>query len=74
MAQPQRHIERLLRECYRIEQHGHCHDGAEFVAIKDVETAIDKLKDAFGYEQSMKNERRKHGRKTRDKSGRRSGD
>lgn len=54
-----RHIQRLRRECSRIQEHGHCKDQAQFVAVSDVEIAVGKLEEAFGWQESMKNKKRK---------------
>ena len=56
---PANHIRRLLRECYRIQEHGHCTDVADFIRIKDVETAVQNLGDNFESKEMMKIERRK---------------
>jgi len=55
---PANHIRRLFRECYRIQQHGHCSDAADMVAIKDVEVAVAKLEENFENKKLI-NERRK---------------
>ena len=56
---PANHIRRLFRECYRIQEHGHCDDAADMVRIKDVETAVQNLGDNFESKEMMKIERRK---------------
>jgi len=55
---PGRHIKRLLRECYRIQGHGHCRDAADFVRVKDIETAVQDLADNFENQKLMENKRR----------------
>ena len=50
---PPGHIRRLRRECHRIQQHGHCETQAQFVAISDVEIAVDKLDKSFDWQATM---------------------
>lgn len=58
---PANHIKRLFRECYRIQRHGHCTDAADYVLVKDIETAVQSLSDNFENKEMMRNERRKSG-------------
>jgi len=47
MSSTTKHIERLFKECYDIQRHGHCRDGPSFVAINDIEIGINNLRKAF---------------------------
>jgi len=57
-VKPGRHIKRLLRECYRIQGHGHCRDAADFVRIGEIEKAVQDLAENFENKELMENKRR----------------
>jgi len=54
-----KHIKTIRRHCCQLQEHGHCKDQAQFVAVSDVEIAVGKLEDAFGWQNGMKNDKRK---------------
>jgi hypothetical protein len=54
MSSPQKHIERIRKECGRLQEEGHCSDGPRFVAVTDVEIAIMVLEKVFGMENERK--------------------
>jgi 16S rRNA C967 or C1407 C5-methylase (RsmB/RsmF family) len=53
---PLNHINRLLRETHRIQEHGHCKNNPPaWVAVNDIEIDIHELRKAF--EENINNER-----------------
>ena len=53
---PLEHIENLLKECYKIQQEGHCKNGPSFVAVNDIELKIHELRKAFENQQEENKE------------------
>jgi len=64
MSSPLNHIDKLLSECRQIQEHGHCKDNAAaWVAINDIEIAVNDLRKAF--EEKINNSRIKKKGKNR---------
>ena len=51
---PENHIKRLLRDTNQIQEHGHCKkNAAAFVAVSDIDIAVEELRKALGIPKSQ---------------------
>jgi hypothetical protein len=53
----EKHIARFLKHCFQIQEHGHCRNGPEYLAVKDVEIAVRNLEQTWKRKLPTNNDR-----------------